>query len=179
MNSTKLLLKKLLYEPTSDNKSICCLCKKPISNLLLLAHSLIHKEDSILIKSFEAASSIPPSQSINLQPYQQNQRFELKNSPRPTNASIQNESNQNSDLYPNINFHLREANIRASNPSLINNQEIVNNKRSEERHSIVKCIKRSNAFHTRIRRIEISYKRCIKLQIMKGFKMFKKCRNGR
>ena len=175
MNSIKLLLSKLPYEPFSDNESMCSLCKKPVSNLLLFAHCLNHKEEFILRKSLETVFSNPPSQSITLQKSQTSQpipRIESNNLSFAKSKTILNESN----TCPKINNNLGEASLREPDLSLYENKKIQNCKSPETRLSVYKSIKISNSCHTRFRRIEITFKRCIRLQIMKGFKMFKKMR---
>ena len=185
MNSGKLLLSKLPYEPTSGNKSICGICKKPVSNLLLLAHSLIHKDETILSKSIESNLSAPLSPSItlqNLQPAQATPANEALSEPDQSGQATQ--SNLPTILSPppsNPPNLPSPPSLPAANPSTSTSTSLptLNTKRQEPKLSIIKCIKNSNACHTRFRRIEFTFKRCLKLQILKGFRKMKKARLGR
>lgn len=183
MNSAKLLLSQLPYEPTTGNKSICGICKKPVSNLLLLAHSLIHKDETILSKSIESSHSTSISPSIILQQSQPNQTISTI-SPNSTNESKpvpdQEEKTSQKDLNNNLTkIPINPPEPIESNPEIIVNQLNTKEKKTETKLSVTKCIKNSNACHTKFRRIEFTFKRCLRLQVMKGFRKMKKTRFGR
>jgi hypothetical protein len=138
MNSSKLC-----FFPSDEATSRCKICYKDVSNLLLLAHKLTHKEDSILSKSSEIFQSKQDRQQSG-----------------PAEQAV-----------------LTSAQVSlSSEPAAVEQQQatLPPNQVPTKRDRVSRSIKIASGCHARLFRINLTYKRCIRLHHIRTFRRWKK-----